>query len=145
MLISVKLLTKYVIRIYTLGSVLEKFGVWIKAVPKSLQRQNSRPGQAKRTAEPFQTVSDAGWNSGYNVTLFVEISLIVRTTGYLDWGEIILVSQPQHRLQYSTAGWYVFPSFGYFQYTVQTFTTGDLGDGGKWPFWGGKGVIWHFF
>ena len=26
----------------------------IKAFPKSLQRRNSRPGQAKRTAEPFQ-------------------------------------------------------------------------------------------
>ena len=36
------------------GSVHEKFGVWIKAVPKSLQRRNSRPGQAKRTPEPFQ-------------------------------------------------------------------------------------------
>ena len=35
MLISVKLLTKYVIIIYALGSVHEKFGVWIKAVPKS--------------------------------------------------------------------------------------------------------------
>ena len=54
MLISVKLLTKYVIIIYALGSAHEKFGVWIKAVPKSLQRQNSRPGKAKRTAEPFQ-------------------------------------------------------------------------------------------
>ena len=54
MLISVKLLTKYVIIIYALGSVHEKFGVWIKAVPKSLQRRNSRPGRAKRTAEPFQ-------------------------------------------------------------------------------------------
>ena len=28
MLISVKLLTKYVIRIYALGSVHEKYGVW---------------------------------------------------------------------------------------------------------------------
>ena len=36
MLISVKLLTKYAIIIYALGSVHEKFGVWIKAVPKSL-------------------------------------------------------------------------------------------------------------
>ena len=44
MLICVKLLAKYVIIIYALGSVHEKFGVWIKAVPKSLQRQNSRPG-----------------------------------------------------------------------------------------------------
>ena len=38
MLISVKVLTKYVIIIYALGSVHKKFGVWIKAVPKSLQR-----------------------------------------------------------------------------------------------------------
>ena len=38
MLISVKLLTKYVIIISALGSVHEKFGVWIKAVPKSLGR-----------------------------------------------------------------------------------------------------------
>ena len=35
MLISVKLLTKYVMRIYALGSVHEKSGVWIKEVPKS--------------------------------------------------------------------------------------------------------------
>ena len=34
MLISVKLLTKYVIIIYALGSVHEKFVVRIKAVPK---------------------------------------------------------------------------------------------------------------
>ena len=54
MLIPVKLLTKYVIIIYPLGSVHEKFGVWIKAVPKSPQRRNSRPRQAKRTAESFQ-------------------------------------------------------------------------------------------
>ena len=43
MLISVKLLTKYVMKIYALGSVHETFGVWIRAVPKSLQRRNSRP------------------------------------------------------------------------------------------------------
>ena len=36
------------------GSVHEKFGIWIKGVPKSIQRRNSRPGSAKRTAEPFQ-------------------------------------------------------------------------------------------
>ena len=54
MLISVKLLTKYVIIIYALGSVHEKFGVEIKAIPKALQRRNSRPGQAKKTAEPLQ-------------------------------------------------------------------------------------------
>ena len=55
MLILAKMLAKYlIIIIYALGSVHEKFGVWIKAVPKSLQRWNSRQGQAKRTAEPFQ-------------------------------------------------------------------------------------------
>ena len=55
MLISVKLLTKYFIITDALGSVHEKFGVWIKAVSlKSLQRRNSRLGQAKRTAELFQ-------------------------------------------------------------------------------------------
>ena len=35
MFISVKLLRKHVIIIYALGSLHEKFGVWIKAVPKS--------------------------------------------------------------------------------------------------------------
>ena len=54
MLISVKLLTKYVIIIYALGSVHEKFGDSIKAVPKSFQRRNSWLGQAKRMAELFQ-------------------------------------------------------------------------------------------
>ena len=48
MLISVKLLTNYVIIIYTLGSVHEKFGVWIKAVPKSLQIKGEIPGRARR-------------------------------------------------------------------------------------------------
>ena len=46
MLILVKLLTKYVIIISALGSVHEKFGVWIKAVPKSLQRRI--PGRTRR-------------------------------------------------------------------------------------------------
>ena len=55
MLISVKQLTKCVVIMYALGSVNEKFGVWIKAVPKSLQRRNFQPGLAKRTAKPFQT------------------------------------------------------------------------------------------
>ena len=32
---QVKLLTKYVIIIYALGSVHEKFGLWIKAVPEN--------------------------------------------------------------------------------------------------------------
>ena len=44
MLISVKLLTKYAVVIYALGSVHEKFGIWIKAILKSLQRQNSQLG-----------------------------------------------------------------------------------------------------
>ena len=58
MLTSVNPLTKYVIIIYALGLVHEKFGVCIKAVPKSLQRRHSRPGLAKRTAEPFQIETD---------------------------------------------------------------------------------------
>ena len=41
MLTSVNPLTKYVIIIYALGLVHEKFGVWIKAVPKSLQERLS--------------------------------------------------------------------------------------------------------
>ena len=44
MRILVKLLTKYVIRVNAFVSVYEKFGVSIKGVPKSIQRQNSRPG-----------------------------------------------------------------------------------------------------
>ena len=44
MLISVELLTKYVVRVYALGSVDEKFGVWIKGVPKSIQIRNAPPG-----------------------------------------------------------------------------------------------------
>ena len=43
MLISVKLLTKYIIIIYALGLAHEKFCVWIEAIPK-----------AKFSAEPFQ-------------------------------------------------------------------------------------------
>ena len=43
MLILVKLLAKYVTIIYALGSVHEKFGVWIKTVPKSFHSRNSRP------------------------------------------------------------------------------------------------------
>ena len=52
MLISVKLLAKYAIIIYTLGH--EKFGIWIKAVPKSHQCQNPWPGYVGSTAEPSQ-------------------------------------------------------------------------------------------
>ena len=47
MLISDKLLTKYVIITYALGSVHEKFGVRIKAVPKSLQRRKERLSRSK--------------------------------------------------------------------------------------------------
>ena len=43
-----------VLIIYGLGLVHEKFGVWIKTIPKLFQRWNSRLGEAKRTAEPFQ-------------------------------------------------------------------------------------------
>ena len=57
MLISVKLLTKYVIIIYALGSVHEKIGVWIKAVekiapkakfPAGLGEKNSRSNWNRR-------------------------------------------------------------------------------------------------
>ena len=50
MLISAKLLKKYVIIIYALGSVPKTSA----PESKSLQMRNSRPGQAKGTAEPFQ-------------------------------------------------------------------------------------------
>ena len=76
MLISVKLLTKYVIIIYALGSAHEKFGVWIKAVPKSLQRQNSRPGKAKRTAEPFQI--ETGFLIDSDAELFMYLIQCIR-------------------------------------------------------------------
>ena len=42
--ILVKLLTKYVIIFYALGLAHEKFGVRIKAVPKSIQSSKSRLG-----------------------------------------------------------------------------------------------------
>ena len=48
MIISVKLLTRYVIRIYKLGSVHQKFGVWINGVPKSIQIQKLIPSRARR-------------------------------------------------------------------------------------------------
>ena len=41
MLILVKLLAKYIIIIYALGLVHEKFGVRIKANPKSFHSRNS--------------------------------------------------------------------------------------------------------
>ena len=59
MIISVKLLSKYVIIIYALESVQEKFGVWIKAVPNVAPKAKFPAGKAKRTAEPFQIDSDA--------------------------------------------------------------------------------------
>ena len=54
MLILVKRIGKHVIIIYALSSVQEKFGVWIKTVPKSFHSRNSGSGWAWRTAEPFQ-------------------------------------------------------------------------------------------
>ena len=42
----VKLLTKYVVIIYALGSVHEKLGVWIKAVPS--RSKGEIPGRARR-------------------------------------------------------------------------------------------------
>ena len=42
----VKLLTKYVVIINALGSVHEKFGVWIKAVPS--RSKGEIPGRARR-------------------------------------------------------------------------------------------------
>ena len=67
MLISAKLLTKNVIIIYALGSVHEKFGVWIKGVTKSLQFKGEIHGQARRKErlsrsklkQAFLTDSDA--------------------------------------------------------------------------------------
>ena len=49
MLILVKMLAKYFIIIYALGSVHEKFGVWIKAVPKPFQSRSTVeiPGRAR--------------------------------------------------------------------------------------------------
>ena len=44
MLISVKQLTKYVIIIYALGSVLEKFGIAIKAISKFLAKLAEKNG-----------------------------------------------------------------------------------------------------
>ena len=48
MLISLKLLTKYVIIISALGSVHEKFGVWIKTVPKSFQKAEFPAGLGEK-------------------------------------------------------------------------------------------------
>ena len=65
MLISVKLLAKYVIIIYALGSVHEKFGVWIKAVLKSLQKREFPAGPGEKNCwtvklkQAFLTDSDA--------------------------------------------------------------------------------------
>ena len=66
MLISVKLRTKYVVIIYALGSVHEKFGVWIKALPNS-RSKGEIPGRARRKErlsrsklkQAFLTDSDA--------------------------------------------------------------------------------------
>ena len=65
MLISVKLVTKYVIIIYALDSVHENFGVWIKTFPKRSKgeifgwaRQNERLSRTKLKQE-FLINSDA--------------------------------------------------------------------------------------
>ena len=39
--VKLKLLEKYIKINYALGSAHEKFGVWIKAISKSLRSQNS--------------------------------------------------------------------------------------------------------
>ena len=65
MLISVKLPTKYVITIYALGSVHEKFGVWIR--PFQSRSKGEIPGRATRKErlnhsklkQAFLTDSDA--------------------------------------------------------------------------------------
>ena len=54
MVISVELVAKYFKPIYALGLAYEKFGVWIKAIPKSLQSWNSWMGLMRRTLELFQ-------------------------------------------------------------------------------------------
>ena len=54
MLILVKLLEKYIIIIYAVGSANGKFGVWIKAISKSLQGQNSLLGLVGRMGELSQ-------------------------------------------------------------------------------------------
>ena len=47
MLILVKLLAKYNIIIYASGSVFEKFGVWIKAIPKPFHSCGERLSHSK--------------------------------------------------------------------------------------------------
>ena len=58
MLILVKLLAKYDRIIYALGSVHEKFAIWIKAIPKSLKRRNSQLISSK-LKQAFLIDSDA--------------------------------------------------------------------------------------
>ena len=48
MVISVKLLTKYVIIIYALGSIHEKFDVRMKAVPKSRPKAKFPAGPGEK-------------------------------------------------------------------------------------------------
>lgn len=54
MLIFVKLLEEYITINYALGLAHETFGVWIKAISKSLQSQNSWLGLVGRMAELSQ-------------------------------------------------------------------------------------------
>ena len=58
MLISVRLLAKYIIIIYALGSAHEKFGIRIRAVSKPLHSRNFFLGWVGRTAELFQILID---------------------------------------------------------------------------------------
>lgn len=58
----VKLLAKYILIIYTLRLAHEKYGIWIKAVPKVLWRQNSLSSKAERMSELFQTeIAISNW------------------------------------------------------------------------------------
>ena len=61
MLILAKMLAKYFIIIYALGSVHEKFGVWIKAVPKANPGQTGRKELLSRSKlkQAFLIDSDA--------------------------------------------------------------------------------------
>ena len=75
MLISVKLLTNYVIIIYTLGSVHEKFGVWIKAVPKSLQIKGEIPGR-----ECLKCLGYWVWRKHNRMDKYHQFLLFIRST-----------------------------------------------------------------
>ena len=66
MLIFVKLLAKYIVIIYALGSVHKKFGVWIKAVPLKVPPKVKFPAGLERLSrfklkQAFLIISDAGF------------------------------------------------------------------------------------